>query len=55
MSTEDTNKFSIEFYPPRTAEGRAKLDVVHEQLEQLKPDFFSVTYGAGGSLSLIHI
>ena len=49
MSTEDTNKFSIEFYPPRTAEGRAKLDVVHEQLEQLKPDFFSVTYGAGGS------
>ena len=49
MSTEDTNKFSIEFYPPRTAEGRAKLDVVREQLEQLEPDFFSVTYGAGGS------
>ena len=49
MSTKETNKFSIEFYPPRTAEGRAKLDVVHEQLEQLKPDFFSVTYGAGGS------
>ena len=49
MSTEDTNKFSIEFYPPRTAEGRAKLDVVREHLEQLEPDFFSVTYGAGGS------
>ena len=49
MSTKETNKFSIEFYPPRTAAGRAKLDVVREQLEQLEPDFFSVTYGAGGS------
>jgi len=49
MSIEDTNKFSIEFYPPRTADGKTKLDVVHERLEQLSPDFFSVTYGAAGS------
>lgn len=49
MAVEETNKFSIEFYPPRTAEGEAKLDVVHEQLALLSPDFFSVTYGAGGS------
>ena len=41
--------FSIEFYPPRNAAGESKLDVVHEELAQLNPDFFSVTYGAGGS------
>ncbi len=41
--------FSIEFYPPRTAAGEAKLDAVHAELAQLHPDFFSVTYGAGGS------
>ncbi|MCG8413602.1 MAG: methylenetetrahydrofolate reductase [NAD(P)H] [Pseudomonadales bacterium] len=41
--------FSIEFYPPRTAAGETKLDAVHAELAQLHPDFFSVTYGAGGS------
>lgn len=49
MSIGEPNKFSIEFYPPRTAEGETRLDVVHEKLAQLDPDFFSVTYGAGGS------
>ena len=44
-----STQFSIEFYPPRTAEGESKLDVVHAELAQLDPDFFSVTYGAGGS------
>lgn len=42
-------KFSIEFFPPRTEVGEEKLDAVHEKLASLKPDFFSVTYGAGGS------
>jgi len=42
-------KFSFEFFPPRSAEGEAKLDAVHEELARLGPDFFSVTYGAGGS------
>lgn len=46
MSTID---FSIEFFPPRTEEGRKKLDAVHTQLALLNPQFFSVTYGAGGS------
>lgn len=41
--------FSIEFYPPRNPEGVARLDGVHEELARLNPDFFSVTYGAGGS------
>lgn len=41
--------FSFEFYPPKTEEGAASLRVVHSKLAQLNPDFFSVTFGAGGS------
>jgi len=42
-------RFSFEFFPPRTEAGEEKLRQVHQQLAMLKPDFFSVTYGAGGS------
>ena len=48
MST-DTSHFSIEFFPPRTSAGEEKLDIVHAELSKLSPEFFSVTYGAGGS------
>ncbi len=41
--------FSFEFFPPKTAEGAEKLRATREQLAQLKPKFFSVTFGAGGS------
>jgi methylenetetrahydrofolate reductase (NADPH) len=41
--------FSFEFFPPQTAEGAQKLRVTRKQLAQLKPAFFSVTFGAGGS------
>ena len=41
--------FSFEFFPPKTAEGMEKLRATRRQLAQLKPTFFSVTYGAGGS------
>jgi methylenetetrahydrofolate reductase (NADPH) len=41
--------FSIEFFPPRSDEGRDRLYEVHAQLASLAPDYFSVTYGAGGS------
>jgi methylenetetrahydrofolate reductase (NADPH) len=41
--------FSFEFFPPRTAEGVEKLRTTRAQLAQLKPRFFSVTFGAGGS------
>jgi methylenetetrahydrofolate reductase (NADPH) len=41
--------FSFELGPPRTPEAAAKLPAVIERLASLKPDFFSVTYGAGGS------
>lgn len=47
--TEDTLRLSFEFFPPKTEEGRNKLAGVREQLAVFKPDFFSVTYGAGGS------
>ena len=41
--------FSFEFYPPKTPEGAQKLRTTWKQLGQLKPQFFSVTFGAGGS------
>ena len=41
--------FSFEFYPPKTEEGAVNLEKVHQELAQLTPDFFSVTFGAGGS------
>ena len=41
--------FSFEFFPPATPEGVAKLRATREQLAQLRPKFFSVTFGAGGS------
>jgi methylenetetrahydrofolate reductase (NADPH) len=41
--------FSIEFFPPQTPEGVAKLRATRAQLATLKPAFFSCTFGAGGS------
>jgi len=41
--------YSFEFFPPKTDDGVAKLRAAWSQLAQLKPRFFSVTYGAGGS------
>ena len=40
---------SIEFFPPKTPEGAEKLRAVRQKLYALKPEFCSVTYGAGGS------
>ena len=40
---------SFEFFPPNTPDGREKLRTTTAELAQLKPKFFSVTYGAGGS------
>ncbi|MCG6971427.1 MAG: methylenetetrahydrofolate reductase [NAD(P)H] [Gammaproteobacteria bacterium] len=41
--------YSIEFFPPKTEEGKAKLVEAREKLAQLHPAYFSVTFGAGGS------
>ncbi|QNB09319.1 methylenetetrahydrofolate reductase [NAD(P)H] [Herbaspirillum frisingense] len=44
-----THNFSIEFFPPKTAEGAQKLRATRARLAQLQPRYFSVTFGAGGS------
>ena len=41
--------FSFEFFPPKSDEGARSLETVRQQLSKLSPDFFSVTFGAGGS------
>ena len=40
---------SVEFFPPKTPEGVEKLRAVRQKLYTLKPEFCSVTFGAGGS------
>lgn len=40
---------SCEFFPPITAEGLTRLQTARQQLLALRPAYFSVTYGAGGS------
>ena len=40
---------SFEFFPPKTPEGAEKLRVTRQALYALKPEFCSVTFGAGGS------
>src|SRR3954452_24602966 len=41
--------FSVEFFPPKTDEGRQTLFETVEVLRRLDPHFYSVTYGAGGA------
>lgn len=42
-------RLSFEFFPPKTPVGQTKLITVRDELAKLNPEFFSVTYGAGGS------
>ncbi len=51
MNSQTTfeQRFSFEFFPPKTDAGRDKLEKVQLKLAEKKPAFFSVTYGAGGS------
>ena len=48
-TTSSSFPVSLEFFPGRTAEGSEKIRAVRNELYVLKPDFCSVTYGAGGS------
>lgn len=49
INKNQTNLFSFEFYPPKTDQGVVNLERAHLDLAKLNPDFFSVTFGAGGS------
>ena len=49
MSETSPIPLSFEFFPPKTPEGVEKLRLVRQQLYALKPEFCSVTFGAGGS------
>ncbi|MFA5629712.1 MAG: methylenetetrahydrofolate reductase [Dehalococcoidales bacterium] len=46
--SEKERTFSLEFFPPKTEVGIKKLYEIAEAYADLKPDWFSVTYGAGG-------
>ena len=48
METNSKN-LSFEFYPPKTDLGKEKLISVTKELALFKPEYFSVTFGAGGS------
>jgi methylenetetrahydrofolate reductase (NADPH) len=41
--------YSFEFFPPKTADGIANLRQARAELAKFNPEFFSVTFGAGGS------
>ena len=50
MDKKRSKELSIEFFPPKTPEGAEKLRLVKDRLaKEVKPSFFSVTFGAGGS------
>jgi methylenetetrahydrofolate reductase (NADPH) len=46
---EKEKTYSFEFFPPKTEKGRKKLPEVAKVFKELGADWFSVTYGAGGS------
>lgn len=45
----EKTQYSFEFFPPKTNEGVANLRQTRKQLAQFNPEFYSVTFGAGGS------
>ncbi len=46
---EGQTVFSVEFFPPKTEEGARQILRTAHKLVELKPDYASITYGAGGS------
>ena len=49
MATATTPTLSFEFFPPKDDHGESQLWQTVRELEQLRPTYVSVTYGAGGS------
>ncbi len=46
---KERRTLSFEFFPPKSANARASFERTIDELAPLRPDFVSVTYGAGGS------
>jgi methylenetetrahydrofolate reductase (NADPH) len=49
MTAPEPHRLSFEFFPPRSNEAAEKLYATSARLARLQPDYFSVTFGAGGS------
>ncbi len=49
MNNAQYKAYSCEFFPPKTDKGAEKLRTTLTELAELKPAYFSVTFGAGGS------
>ena len=49
MTSLNCPSISFEFFPTKTEAGHEKLLVTARRLAEYNPDFFSCTYGAGGS------
>jgi len=49
MTGTNQHPVSFEFFPPKTEVGMNKLQETRRVLGQMNPEYFSVTYGAGGS------
>ena len=49
MSAAANALYSLEFFPPKTEDGAAKLRAARREFAALQPSFCSVTFGAGGS------
>lgn len=49
LTSDVSRSFSFEFYPPKGPKGAARLAETGRALGALGPEFFSVTFGAGGS------
>lgn len=49
MKGLQSSRISFEFFPPKTSEGSEKLAQAVKELSAYQPEFYSVTYGAGGS------
>ncbi len=47
--SNDNIRLSFEFFPPKTDAGKEKLIAVRDGYAKFNPDFYSMTYGAGGS------
>jgi methylenetetrahydrofolate reductase (NADPH) len=49
LNADSERTFSFELFPPKTPEGMEKLAGSVRKLNSVSPEYFSVTYGAGGS------